>query len=217
MTNYLSLILGVHIAAGTTALVTGFISIVSKKGQFIHRSSGKVYFWSMLVVALSAALMSLVKQLDFFLMLSMFAGYAAFAGYRSILNKSRRANLLDWLMLAAALITCIFMIASGNMVLTIFGTIFTLLSVSDARDFFRKDPSVFQQKRWLAVHISRMMTAYIATTTAFLVVNVSDEMPQQLNVIIWLAPTLAFTPLILYFVRKYAGEKQSSRSMEINN
>lgn len=217
MTDYLTLILGVHIAAGTTALVTGFISIVAKKGQFIHRSSGKVYFWSMLIVAFSAALMSIVKQLDFFLMLSMFASYAAFAGYRSILNKSRTANALDWLMLGAALITCIFMLASGNLVLTIFGTIFALLSISDARDFFRKDPSVMQRKRWLAVHISRMMTAYIATTTAFLVVNVSDELPQQLNVFIWLAPTIAFTPLILFFVRKYTGEKQTSRAMEINN
>ncbi|MBX7108035.1 MAG: DUF2306 domain-containing protein [Chitinophagales bacterium] len=216
MTDLLKPVLIMHIVAGTAALFSGSISIVAEKGLIVHRTSGKVYFWSMLIVACTAAIMSLAKDLDFFLMLSMFACYAAYAGYRSIRNKRRRASILDWLMLCAALITCASMLLSGNLVLTIFGAIFAMLSVNDARDFLKREPLTVRSKRWLVVHIARMMTAYIATTTAFVVVNVSDAMPQQLNALIWLAPTIVFTPLIFFFIRKYTGSKQALLTAAIN-
>jgi hypothetical protein len=48
-----------------------------------------------------------------------------------------------------------------------------------------------------------MVPAYIATVTAFLVVNVSYECP----VVIWLAPTVLFVPVIIYNIRKYRVRK----------
>ncbi|MBK9732567.1 MAG: DUF2306 domain-containing protein [Chitinophagaceae bacterium] len=200
----------IHIAAGSVALLTGLLSILAKKGRKVHRTSGKIYFWCMLIVAFSAAYMSLLYDLSFFLMLSMFAFYSTFAGYRAIRNKSRKADWLDWLMVGSAIVTCGFMITSGSIILIVFGSIFGFLSISDAKDFSQKEPFTIKSKRWLAVHISRMMTAYIATTTAFVVVNLSEAVPKNLNVVVWLAPTALLTPLIFFFINKYMNKKKAT-------
>ncbi|MEP7129292.1 MAG: DUF2306 domain-containing protein [Chitinophagales bacterium] len=200
----------IHIAAGSVALLTGLLSISASKGQKVHRTSGKIYFWCMLIVAFSAAYMSLINDLSFFLMLSMFAFYSTFAGYRAIRNKSRRADWLDWLMVAGAIVTCGFMIFSGKIILLVFGSIFGFLSITDIKDFSRKEPFTIKSKRWLVVHISRMIAAYIATTTAFVVVNLSEVVPQNLNVVVWLAPTALLTPLIFYFLKKYTNKKKAT-------
>jgi hypothetical protein len=52
---------------------------------------------------------------------------------------------------------------------------------------------------WLTTHIQRMTGSYIASATAFLVVNNTI----LLGVISWLLPTAILTPLIVIWVRKY--------------
>jgi uncharacterized membrane protein len=192
--NYFTPILVVHIAAGFTALLTGLIAIISRKGQRLHRINGKIYFWSMLTVAVSAAIMSLMKDLDFFLMLSVFSFYSAYSGFMAIRNKTRTARSLDWLMLMGAVVTCGFMISSGNIILIVFGSIFTLFCLRDARDFLRKQSPTIRSMHWLIIHIGRMLAAYIATTTAFVVVNFGDVLSGNWNLLIWLGPTAIGVP-----------------------
>lgn len=55
---------------------------------------------------------------------------------------------------------------------------------------------------WLRQHIGMMMGTYIATITAFIVVNVNDFKPAWL---LWLAPTAILVPLMIYWTKKYAG------------
>jgi hypothetical protein len=165
----------------------------------------------------SVSRMSLIKDLDFFLMLSMFAFYSTYSGYRAIRNKSPRANWLDWIMVTGAVVTCGFMITSGNTILIVFGVIFGLLSISDARDFLTKEPFTIKSKRWLVIHIARMMAAYIATTTAFVVVNLSQQLPDAFGILVWFAPTAIGTPLIFYWVNKYKQKpKEILIPVEIN-
>jgi len=56
---------------------------------------------------------------------------------------------------------------------------------------------------FLTTHIQRMMGSYIASVTAFLVVN-NEILPP---VIVWLLPTLVIAPLITIWTRKYKVEK----------
>lgn len=195
-----------HITAGFAALLTGLIGIVSRKGQQLHRLNGKIYFWAMLTVAITAALMSIVKDLDFFLMLSVFSFYAAYSGYRAIRNKLRRANWLDWTMVIGSVITFSYMIISRNVILITFGTIFGLFLFRDIKDFTRKEPKPIQSKYWLIVHIGRMLGAYIATVTAFLVVNFGSILHDNWNLIVWLGPTAIGVPLIFYWIRRQMGK-----------
>ena len=52
----------VHVAGGTVALVSGTIAILARKGGFLHRQSGKVFFVSMLVMAAAAVYLGLAIQ-----------------------------------------------------------------------------------------------------------------------------------------------------------
>lgn len=212
--NYFTPILVVHIAAGFTALVTGLIAIISRKGQRIHRMNGKIYFWSMLSVAISAAIMSLMKDLDFFLMLSVFSFYSAYSGFMAIRNKTRSARWLDWLMLTGAIATSGFMISSGNIILIVFGSIFTLFCLQDVRDFLKKESYTVRSRHWLIIHIARMLAAYIATTTAFVVVNFADILSGNWNLVVWLGPTAIGTPLIFYWISRYVPVKKKSLEIE---
>ena len=205
-------ILIMHIATGCIALLAGFLALLMKKGSNYHKLNGKIFFYSMLGVAFTAAGMALFKDLDFFLMLSMFSFYAAYAGFRAIRNKTRRASAIDWLMTVSALATCGFMIMSGNAILISFGIIFMLLAASDTKDFLKKEPATIKSRRWLIVHISRMMSAYIAAVTAFFVVNFSGLVPEAFNIMVWMAPTVLFTPLVIYYTNKYRIKNETGAS-----
>jgi uncharacterized membrane protein len=82
MEQFLKTTLIIHVAAGMMALVTGFISIVTKKGQRIHIRSGKIYFIGMMVVAVTALTLSIIKKIDFLSMSGIFSFYLSYTGYR---------------------------------------------------------------------------------------------------------------------------------------
>ena len=70
--------------------------------------------------------------------------------------------------------------------------------------FILSDFAFFRGKRkyanqWLLSHLQRMVGTYIASVTAFLVVNVRMEPA----VLLWLGPTILIVPLIIYWSKRY--------------
>src|SRR2546426_8766944 len=100
----------VHVAAGTLALFVAPIPMLTAKGGRTHRRWGKVYFWAMAVVALTAIILAAWRPVVFLALLAVFSFYSAFYGYRALLRKRPRegqgALPLDWtaavVMLAAS-------------------------------------------------------------------------------------------------------------------
>jgi hypothetical protein len=81
-------------------------------------------------------------------------------------------------------------------VLLVFGVISILMVLQDFKNYQGK---IEIKNFWLLVHIQRMIGAYIAATTAFLVVN-NTVLP---GVVAWLLPTVILVPLIFKWTRKY--------------
>jgi hypothetical protein len=50
-----------HIAAGAVGIVSGAIALYSAKGGRLHRKSGVVFFWSMLAMAVSGAVLGALR------------------------------------------------------------------------------------------------------------------------------------------------------------
>ncbi len=196
----------IHIAAGFTSLVTGAISILTQKGGKAHRSAGKIYYWAMSLVALTAVIISVYKGITFLFLIALFSYYMTFTGYRTLKFKKISENpigKIDWIMLFLSTLTGVSMIVSSLMNLVdlpeavgVFGVSLCVFSVGDYRYFKGHLPD---KKQWLFRHIRCMCGAYIATFTAFLVVNVHTE-PAY---IAWLAPAVVGTPLIVYYIRRY--------------
>lgn len=194
-------LLVMHVISGLTSLITGLIAIVSKKGKRIHRTTGITYFYSMLIVCLSAISISLLKNNIFLLHVGIFSFAMVYNGYKSIKNKSLYPDILDWIVLIIGLVNSIIMISSLKIILIVFGIIGASLCYSDIKIFI----SIIMKKelpknQWLLRHLGMMLGGYISTLSAFIVVNIQyTEYP----LIPWLAPTIIGTPLIAYWTSKY--------------
>jgi uncharacterized membrane protein len=202
MQTFLKFALYLHIFAGFTALVTGLIPMFSKKGGKAHVLWGKVYFWAMFVVALTALIRFQMKMgLIFLAGIAVFSFYNTFTGVRLIHRKNNiEVKLIDWFAAILMVITAGGMLYFSylayqqasvfyTVLFTVFGIFTFALALEDLRVFMGKiviDNTVPVPSRyWFQNHISRMGGSYIATVTAFLVVNNPPYIP---GLIVWIAP-----------------------------
>ncbi|MFA7326646.1 MAG: DUF2306 domain-containing protein [Candidatus Kapaibacterium sp.] len=196
-----SILLVLHVVFGGSALVLGLFSMSSRKGQKLHKKSGFYFFISMLSVSITAIVLSSIKGSTFLFHIGIFSLYMNYSGLRAIRNKKLTPSTLDWIVNIASLINTILMIASFQLVLVIFGLISLQLVYSQLRLFyFHIRNKEIPKMTWLAQHIGMMVGTYISTFTAFLVVNVNFISPAW---IVWILPSVIFTPLIVYWTRKY--------------
>lgn len=200
MELFLKIMLIVHITCGFTSLITGGIAMIVKKGGRVHKKAGKIFFYAMLGVSFSAVTIASLKWNTFLLTIGIFAFFQNYSGYRSIKNKSLKPSRLDWVVLAVATVNGLLMIYSMHIVLMVFGGISTSLAIGDFRIFLlTMRNKEIKKQQWLLRHIGYMIGAYIATFTAFLVVNIKHFEPAWLP---WLAPTVLFVPVIIYWSGK---------------
>ena len=197
----------IHIFFGSIALFVAPAAMLTAKGGLWHRRWGKIYFWSMAGVAVTAAVMSLLRSGLFFLLIALFSFYLAFTGYRILYRKTpqQRPNRADWTAVSIVLSGSLTLIAYGvylmlassfGTVPIVFGVIGVFFAMTDIRAF-RHPPT--EKQAWWFTHMTRMLSAYIATVTAFSVVNFRF-LP---SVARWLWPTVVGTLGITIWTRYY--------------
>lgn len=212
MERIYSIILVLHIIAGTLALSSGAIAFSVRKGKGWHTKAGSLYFYAMLAVGLTAFGLCLLKYNPFLLVIGLFSLYMTLTGYRSMqlpanpANASLRFDWTTWSITVAGLLSFLLLNLQKEPtaltpVLFTFSAILTAMLLLDLK--------TFRQKKWdrnilLKRHISRMGGAYIATFTAFLVNNLHTDPA----FIAWLLPTVAGTPLIMYFQYRFSPKRK---------
>lgn len=196
----LPVLLYTHIIAGGTALLSGLAAIVTTKGNKVHRRAGVVYFYAMLLVALSAFVISIAKSNMFLLAISIFSFYLTWFGYRAIKNRQAKFVWYDWAVVVFSAATALYMIYSRNIILVAFGLILVMLASRNAQAQLSGEEKLKEARRLrLLAHSGNMLGSYIATVTAFAVVNINFVKPGW---IIWLLPTALGLPAILYYNHK---------------
>jgi uncharacterized membrane protein len=207
-----------HIACGMIALFVAPVAMLTLKGGSTHRRWGKVYFWTMAIVAATAMVMALYRPVIFFALLAMFSFYFAFSGYRSVLRKRERPEAMDWL---AALITLagslgliavgIFPPATQFLPAPIVAITFGLLGIAiSAKDIRRWLWPPADRNVWWYNHMGGMLGSYIAAVSAFSAVNF-HFLPTAVR---WLWPSAIGIPgifiWIAYYRRKFAGGQNNN-------
>lgn len=204
-TTLLQLLLYTHIAGGTLALLTGAVSLLTSKGSKVHRKSGLFFFYSMLAVAVSAFTISIVKNNPFLLAISVFSFYLNYTGYRVLKNKSGKYQWFDWTITALTASTALYMIFTSTVVLLVFGVLLCFILFRNASAQFKGEEKIKEaRKKKLQTHLGNMSGTYIATVTAFAVVNVNFVKPGW---IVWLLPTAIGLPFIFYQLKKHAPKQ----------
>lgn len=209
MEQFIKITLFVHVLSGGIALLSGLGAIFTKKGQKKHILSGSIYFWSMLLVTLTGLVVGLFRGNVFLQTIAVFSFYMAFTGKRVLrYKKAITPTYLDWSANLLALSVSMLMLIWGILILVqngfvgaapmllVFGGLLFSMTINDAIKMRKKK---FVKNAWLLDHISRMGGSFIATTTAFLLVN-SNVQPQW---IMWLLPTVIGTPLIIQASNKW--------------
>jgi uncharacterized membrane protein len=196
-----------HIASGFTALLAGASAILTQKGGKNHLLSGKIYYWAMTGVAFSAVVLAIFKGITFLFLIAIFSYYMNFTGRRTLqlkqIGSGQQAEKIDWFVLAIASLSGVVMVSFAFLgyvplpqAVGLFGLIMCFFALNDLWFLQGRNKD---KKTWLYRHIGRMCGAYIATFTAFLVVNVHTNPA----FIAWIAPTVIGTPVIAYYIVSY--------------
>lgn len=209
MTAIFNVFLALHIVGGSVGLLTGAINVARKKGDKKHKSIGKLFLVSMLTAGISSLILASIHPNYFLFMVGVFTLYMVGSGHFYL--KKRTKWTITILMLLAGILFIgigVFVLINANLFGLVFLTFGSLGLVFVKQDFNNYTKKSTLENYWLTAHIQRMMGSFIASLTAFLVVNAS-YFPQQIpGFVYWILPTLIFTPLIVKWVKKYGIKKK---------
>lgn len=198
----------IHAAFGGIAFIAGFISMIAKKGLNLHRKSGLVFFYSMVISAISAMLIAVLPNHEspFLFAVGVFSLYFVLVGKRALRFKFKNPNLaFDKLIAVIMIITGVLMILLPiimyqklNIILLVFGVVGILSAIKNL--IIYKDLERLR-KGWLKIHLGNIMGGYIAATTAFVVVN--QFFPSFYG---WFIPGIIGGVFITYWMRKVSNQ-----------
>jgi len=228
----LKMILDLHIAGGSVALLSMFIPLVTRKGGRTHRRSGWAFVGGMTVVSVTALMLSAARYFFdprpeaqafalFLFYVAILTGNAVSVGIRALQMKDRTGpHVHPWDVGLAALLTvtsvamAVYGIATSRALFVAFSGIGLVAGVQGLWYWLR--PPTCRMHWWLR-HMSAMLGACIAATTAFLVNNAALVGAPRGSMIVWLAPSIIGTPVtaiwIAYYRRRFAGRSAARGSM----
>ena len=178
------------------------------KGGKRHRKIGRLFVTGMMLTGGSAILMAQNKPNPFLFIIGMFTIYLVGTADRYIKLKQNKPFLIDWVYTLSMFVFGSIFIIWGIITLTksdgmgavmlVFGSIGLYNVYLNFNNY--KGEEIHRNYR-LFIHIGRMVGGFTATVTAVLVVNVQYIPLTIPGVLYWLAPTLLFTPLSIYWIK----------------
>lgn len=186
-------LLGLHVLGGSVALLVGPVPMLTRKGGRTHRKAGLVFCVAMGCSALSAFALALIVHSTLLLTIATLTAFLIFCGMRAI--AFRRGGRPGWGDTTACLSTAgfgLWLLWRSTSVPDVTGLFFGVGSLVLAGRLLQLQQA--SRPDWLLAHIAGMGGAYVATVTAFLVVNV-DFLPKPITFIV---PTLIGTLLITW-------------------
>ncbi|HEY8571427.1 hypothetical protein [Phenylobacterium sp.] len=208
-----------HVAAGGVAILAGFGALTARKGGGLHRTAGHVFFGAMLLMAASAAVMSLLGPQKMALG-SLFVMYLVATGWQAARTPPGQVGLAERAGFVAA---AAFVLAIGVLTLLgaattgdgvgggVFLTAIGGLCAYDDLSVIRRGGLVGSSR--LARHIWRMSAAcFVATGSFFL--GQQEVMPEEVRGSPMLF-VLAFAPLAVmaYWLLKTRARRRRSPSV----
>ena len=201
----MGILLSIHILAGSVALLSAASALLTEKGKKFHVLIGKAYFWSMVIIFLTAIPMSIITGNVFLFLIAIFSFYLAFSGMRFAKNRTgvpTRVDLIavNFMFLSGIgmwILAIIFFIDNDSQFITliVFGFLALFLGYGDFQTF--KNQTAIGKER-IAKHLTNMMGGTIAVVTAVLVVNP----PSNPEWVWWILPTVLITPIIFWWNKK---------------
>jgi uncharacterized membrane protein len=196
----------VHVICGAMAIASGFVALYARKGGTLHRKSGTIFAFAMLVMSLSGAVMAIGRAgaaVNF--PVALLTAYLVITSVATVRSPSAGSRWIDRGAMVAAFafglasITLVFAGGAGRnggqtFPLMIFGIVALLAGVGDLRMIraggLRGAPRL---KR----HLWRMCTALLIAAASFFLGPVR-RIPEPLRI-----PALRLIPLVVLMTMVY--------------
>jgi uncharacterized membrane protein len=217
----LQVVLVVHIAAGSAALLSMFVPMLTRKGATLHRRAGWVFVSGMAIVSITAVILAVGRILSdpgpqarsfaiFLFYIAILTAAGVSTGVRVL---RRRHGAPGWwdlgissLLVAMALGMAVAALLWQTWLFAGFAAI-GLASGGNQLAYWLRGRT--HHMHWWFEHMGSMLGSCIAATTAFLVVNADRMGTSDRSLLVWLAPTLVGAPAIAvwtaYYRRRFAS------------
>lgn len=212
--NISQILIYFHAGFGGIALLLGTVALIAKKGKSTHKTSGKIFFYTMMISAISALIIATLPEHEntFLFSIGIFSAYFLITGKRSLKFKYTNTKLITDKIIAyfiiinsiIMLLYPIIILQKINIVLPVFGIIGLIFGIRDL--ILLKKPKTLQRK-WLQLHIGKMTGGYIAAISAFFVVN--QILPGIWN---WFVPSAFGSIYISFWINK--TKKKNTNSLK---
>ncbi|WP_405206290.1 hypothetical protein [Aquimarina sp. LLG6339-5] len=199
----------IHALFGGIGLLSGLISIISKKGRFYHRKAGVVFSITMFISALIAIPITLLPNHKNLLLhlLSIFTIYLVISGNRVLIFKKQHVlQKTDIIITTVMGLIFLVMISIGiyyrlqeipkSTLFFFFGGFGIMATIRDIKLYrvFKTNP-----KAYLSNHIGKMSGAYGAAITAFLLAALDSS-----TLWVWLTPSIITLIFVTFWRQKIA-------------
>ena len=219
----LSIFIFLHIVAGAFALISGFTTIISSKGNARHKLYGRVYLVAMLLLGVTGTIVASVRGIP----LSMLNGgvlcYFVLSSLSTIRNAEYEISIFDKLLtvfawfLVFAFAWFIFQLSEtesgklggfGIAEYIVFGSVMLFSAIADIRYLLKSGLSTVSK---LVRHLWRMFFPLFMATAAFFL-GQAKVLPQSLQSIeILIIPVVFVLITMIYWSAKVAMKKSVYR------
>ncbi len=202
-----------HILAGIFSIISGLMAMLVKKGGKLHIKAGKVYFFGMTYVFISALVLSSIKFIPFLFMIAFLSYYGCYSGVKILkFKRNQKADINDkiagYITLIMGMVYCFYALnlfaqkdeTPLRWISLVFGILTVRAAVIGLTQFNLKTIFKAKKQTWLAYHLYAMGTSYIAATTAF-VVTLGSSLGID-HWLLWIGPTIVGVPIINYWKKK---------------
>jgi len=215
------ILLWIHIPAGTLSLILFWIPVIVKKGGNIHRKIGRIYYWCMWIVLLTSVLLSMTNFAmgnyiiaAFLGFLGILTGYPLWYSFEILSQKKEwtdryyhNRKIFNWVLFLSSIGMLIGAVMLKFQNLGILMAFFGLLGIPAIKDAMMSKPTAMTKEKRMAMHIQGTIISGIAAYTAFLSFGgrslFGDSIPQYLQIIPWVLPTILGVIFIRIMKKRY--------------
>ncbi len=215
-----SILLPLHIIAGSISLILFWIPVLTKKGSKIHNKVGFWYVVLMTITLVSAGLLCInnlclgnYPSAAFLGYLTVLSGYPLWHGYLILRNKKEFSSIYwtfrrisNYLLFLGAFGLVFYGLQLPSSEESMLMYIFSGIGFPGSLEIFKSLAKIRRESNWLIEHLSGMVVSGIAAYTAFLAFGGRNmlHLDGYVMIIPWILPTVIGVIIIRLMKRKYA-------------
>lgn len=207
-----------HVAAGAVAIISGFGSLIPRKGSKIHKLTGNIFYYSMVLMAGMATFLAIFDVHETInALIGLFTVYLVYSGRLAVKEVSRNSVALKLTVVVSGILTLAFYYVSYQALISgkaivdgVYVEAFYVYAFLSTLAFFLDLKTIItgplKGKQRIARHLWRMILGlFIASGSLFL--GQPQVFPELLQNYLYVPVLVVVLSLLYWMVRVFIGKR----------